>query len=419
MARVRINVENTLIYTLGLTSTWQLISVGGLNLFTVIILLFVAYEILRKKRIILTKTITLLGISILVSLMGNLLLDSAYLKNIAAWKSACLNSSIVFLLILLVYGFIQSMNNEKISIFFQGVFYSCCIQVAWAYMQLIYHFLLKGNLNEMVFVRLLKMWNTIEVYNVNSQFTLTGLNLNSGVMTPILLLVFFMCKKKMTKFAVIILFFMTGNTTTLIAGILLIGSHFCRLLLFNGWLKKNIVWEIIVIVLLSVLVLIWQPGIAQRIMQAINTLIGKLSSIKTYQWTEGSTFVHFRYYQSLPFIISHIGLLRIFIGFGFRCGGMPFVVYYNQYPDIVYSTESDIISTLYGLGMVGMIVFYSILFRIIKKGYRTDRNYAIFEAIILIAGIFYSQQMNWLILVELLLLEMIRRKIDFQELISH
>ena len=105
-------------------------------------------------------------------------------------------------------------------------------------------------------------------------------------------------------------------------------------------------------------------------------------------------------------------------GFGFRCAGMPFVIYFNQYPDIVYGTESDPVSMLYGIGLLGTIVFYSILAEIILKGKKIDRNYFLFGIIIFISGIFYSLQMNWLLLVEFLFLNAIKRNIKLVQLID-
>lgn len=137
---------------------------------------------------------------------------------------------------------------------------------------------------------------------------------------------------------------------------------------------KNII--VILVAIISVCIILGLNGEAlSKIVDIAKTLFVRLDSVRTGLYSEGSTFVHFRYYASLPYILSEISFFRTLVGFGFKNGGLPFVKYYNQYPDMVYGTESDPISLLYGVGLLGMLAFYNILFFIAIKGMQVDKRY--------------------------------------------
>lgn len=169
-------------------------------------------------------------------------------------------------------------------------------------------------------------------------------------------------------------------------------------------------------IFICIIVITCIPSITNRGYELVQTLINRLGSVHSHQWSEGSTFVHYRYYASIIKVIASIGLFRIIIGFGFRCGGIPFVVLFNQYPDTVYGTESDYIGFLYGLGIVGFIVIFRIIFLVMIKGKKIDNMYFAFGLVLLIGGIFYSLQMNWVLFLELMMIEAIKRRMPFDAL---
>ena len=85
----------------------------------------------------------------------------------------------------------------------------------------------------------------------------------------------------------------------------------------------------------------------------------------------------------------------------------------NQYSNLSsFVVESDIINTLLSTGIIGFILFYGWLIAIMLKGKRINWKYTACIGVILIEGIAYEVQMDWVIVFEIIMMISIRYNID-------
>lgn len=406
-----ISLENLLLFTLGFSSTLQLLTIKGINAFTWFLLVFLVIELIGKRKPKYDKRVSFFSVTILLSLLNCALLSKYWTSNIDAWKVNCLKSVVVYFVLFISYGFIVNKKEKKISCFFHGFYYSCCFQLVWCYLQFLFRVVMNIDLNNLIFAEN----DQISAMNVLGQHVLTGLNLNGGIMVPILLYLLYVSKNRMIMVASFLLFFLSGSSTMCVIGIIVVAFEVIR----TGIYKKISAIKLslaLSITLFSVVIIAIMPGVFERINDIVSTLFIRLGSIRTQSFIEGSTYVHFRYYSSLPHILSNIDIGKILFGFGFKNGGLPFVKFYNQYPDLVYGTESDPISLLYGVGIIGLFAFYSIIYQIIKRSKSYCSDYSWFEITLIVAGVFYGVHMNWLLLIQFCLLEATKRKMNMKEL---
>ncbi|MCI9009547.1 MAG: hypothetical protein HFI13_15900 [Lachnospiraceae bacterium] len=408
--------DNIIFYLLGLVSTFQLLEVGGITVFTLILLLIALKYLIQKKKFpFISFWHCCFLFSLLVSMLGNFFITSNFIKNIQAWRISSLKGVVIIIAMYFTYDYLAKERMNIILIFFRGVYHSCVIQLVWCYFQYILFKFENIDLNNLVFNKILHIWNyELGQVNYSGQYTITGMHSNAGILAPVLIFVILLADNIFLKFAALLIFFIAGNSTLFICGIIFLLLISVRLILHfcydNKIKRKYLILFLLILLFTSITLLVYQNAL-DRVMEIIKNLFIRLNSIRTKEWTDGSTFAHYRYYASIPYIFSQIGIIRILIGFGYKCGGVPFVVFFNQYPDVIYNTESDPVSLLYGTGLIGLTIFYSLLYSIIKKGANVDYKYALWGILLTLAGIFYGMQLNWVLFVEWIMIYCIKNNI--------
>lgn len=411
----RYNVKLLFVRLLGVTSTWQLVEIAGINFFTIVAITYVLLNVVLEKRITYKKEIVPIAVAVLCSMVSFVFHGGWGLTNYRAWFSHSIKASVVFLFILLTYIYLTNSGEKILYEFLKGVRYSCLVQLVWCYIQLVAKFIFAIDFNILVFNEFFKINNAVSAVNgASGFFNYTGLNLNAGILAPIFLFLFVSENRKIIKTLTLLMMFACGNTTTFITGVLLLFFIFFQKT--ENMIKKHEMKVakkkfiyVTLIVMTSVLIVVMNPSVNERLGSLLINNIKRLLSIKSNNFLDGSTFVHFRYYQSIAYLISKADIICILFGYGFKAGGIPFVLYFGQYPDTVYGTESDPISFLYGLGLLGTMYIYCMFVKIVFASH--NKKVWLFMILVLASGIFYSVQMNWLILVEFVLYEITMRRL--------
>ena len=87
---------------------------------------------------------------------------------------------------------------------------------------------------------------------------------------------------------------------------------------------------------------------------------------------------------------------------------------YGRYAELGnWSIECDIVNILVNRGIIGFVLFYSFLISIIIKGWKFNKYYSIVVLAIVVQGLGYNVQWEYIILIELLFYLCIKYKIDF------
>ena len=91
-----ISLENLLLFTLGFSSTLQLLTIKGINAFTWFLLVFLVIELIGKRKPKYDKRVSFFSVTILLSLLNCTLLSKCWTSNIDAWKVNCLKSVVIY-----------------------------------------------------------------------------------------------------------------------------------------------------------------------------------------------------------------------------------------------------------------------------------------------------------------------------------
>lgn len=402
------NLYSLLLFIDGIFSTFQIIQVAGTTVFSELMLISVVYLLVKDKNISIKKNDGFVWKYIILISISELMIFTIKLRNSSEWKNSSLKKYIILVLVMLFFYVIEKNYETRVRAFVKGLHVSCLIQVFWCYLQFILEKWRDIDINQMFF--------SVSQYNLTGQKVITGLHVNAGILAPTIIFLVFYDRRWWVKLLSILIFFIAGTSTMLICGctvIVLYGVHHLSLHHKRSISKKNFI-EIALIVILVILGIIVlsssQKDIFERILDMFESMGDRIGTIKDKQFTDGSTFVHTRYYTSLFTIMSSLGIMNILFGFGIGCAGVPFVEIFNQYPQLIYVPESDIMAYIYDVGIIGFVAFYILFIMIIKKGKKIDWHYMAFMIVILVGGVFYGMQLNWVILFEWICMSCINNK---------
>ena len=388
-----------LIFISGLFSTFQALTFHGITVFSWFLLLMVFLGIAEKRG---TPKINLWGtkeilIGLVLISMTITELITVCLNEYPAWTSRSINNYILMSAVFILY-FILRENKEYGKIYLRGIMISCIIQYLVCYLEYILFTLANFDLTQKLF--------NIETKLKDTRPAISGLTTNPGMIVPVILIGLCLSKnlfiKVMSLSATLII-----NSST---GILCVGAYFVIYIIISvhkkflyGWNLKKIIFAITT---LAFLFLLFFEPLRNSIINLSHYATDRVNSAATNEAEYmSSTYVHFRYYNSIPYIFDHIPIIRILFGYGKNCSGIPFIEYYSQYTDQLWIPESDPISMLYDVGIFGFAAFYTLLGKITIDLYRKKTLHGIFMLCVLFGGIFYGFQMTWFLLMELLLWE--------------
>lgn len=405
ICKKEINIALLLLFIVGVFSTFQIIQVSGITVFTILMLVSVIYFLVRDKKICIKMNNGFLwkyGILISVS---EVMIFTINLKNSSEWINSSLKKYIIIILVMIFFYLVEKSYDTRVVALIKGIHTSCLIQVFWCYLQYILESLFNIDINKIFF--------GVSQYNLSGQKVISGLHVNAGILAPAIIFLVYYDRRWWIKVLSIIVFFISGTSTMLICGctVLIIygvhsmSIHYKRIISKKSFIRMLI---ILLVAVLGIVVLLSQKGVIDRTLSMFDSIGNRLTNVKDNEFTDGSTFVHARYYTSFLLVMSNLNLINILFGFGIGCSGVPFVQVFNQYSNIVYVPESDIMTFAYDVGIIGFVVFYLLLFTIIKKGRQIDWRYEAFMVTVLIGGIFYGIQLNWVMLFEWICLSCIK-----------
>ena len=130
----------------------------------------------------------------------------------------------------------------------------------------------------------------------------------------------------------------------------------------------------------------------------------------------GSANAHIRYFTAYPNVVKNGSVIQFLFGYGTGNSGYTMSKLYGQYADLKsWVVETDIMNQIYSNGIIGFILYYSFLLYIAIRGYKLNRKYFILMISIILAGITYNIQFDWVLFIEFLLFLTIKFKVDLFE----
>lgn len=235
------SVDIQLSYILGLVSTFQIITIGGVTVFSLLLIPFVLILCIKIKKIKIYSTwFILFYLSLFLSLLLEVfIIHSYHVTNQDLWVKSSINGVFIQVCLFLSFVFLIA-NRNRTNFFFVGLYHSCLIQMIWGYIQFVVYHLGGVSINEILFVNIFHMWNsTVQISN--GQMIITGLHTNAGLLAPVLIYLFFVSNKIGVRVGALILCLITGSSTLAICGILLIMVVIFKIV-SNKKISKKMCW---------------------------------------------------------------------------------------------------------------------------------------------------------------------------------
>ena len=128
----------------------------------------------------------------------------------------------------------------------------------------------------------------------------------------------------------------------------------------------------------------------------------------------GSGDAHRRYYTEYFNVLDNSSIPQILFGYGIGCSGYPFTEMFGQYGNHAsWAVESDIMNILLSRGIFGFVLYYGMLIFIAIKGFKISYKYLCTTIILIIGGITYNIQFDWLFLINILMLYCVNNGINW------
>jgi len=354
-------------------------------------------------------------ICILLSLVGSWIVP--YIDS-----SFVLGNVINFMLIYISVTLISTKDARLLFSFFEGIKISCVIQGIYCIIQYIFRSLTSYSLNKMIFGDLLGIKDpTLDRVIINEGHIIEyGINAHPSVLIPvIIILLCFLENKNVGIILSLAMVILSRNSTAGIAMVL------CLILplVYKGGIalknnsfivkRKSKFYKYLFVIITGILVLIitgWGASLIEVMARTWSRIFASGSR------TDNSTQTHILYYLTIPKAFRNMSFYNVIFGNGINSSGdvvtnMHIVLNLSKN----WAIESDPIDLLYGVGVVGTIVFYYWLIKRSIRSWKWNSYYYTFLFSIIICGVTYRIQYLWVVMFELVLFKLISMNVDVLE----
>lgn len=403
--RARTDILKILIILMLFFSSAIVFEFHKLSFFTILQCVFCLFCFVKYGKVYIYKNeILVFLLCVIISGFLPLLSD-----NPVSYKKCTFNYMVMWIPLYFTITYLKKWigGNQKKFYFFVSVIKKVfLIQLLWFPLQYIFYHILHIDLNDILFNQLLGFRENVSFIRSGIYYP-SGLTWHSAVIAPLFVMSLALFDEIWVVLLVLFDVAICGNTTSVIGvtvylSIILVNKFGPRI---NA--KKTIKWLICIIAIIIPL------GLWFRLLDKVGDLFGNIINRIKYM-EDTSTIVHFRYYTSIPKVYSISTPLEIIFGYGNACSGLPHSIIYNQYSNAKsWVVECDVVNKLLSNGIVGFVIYYYFLFKILIKGKRINIKYCAVMAAIIIEGFFYNVQFDYVFLLESIMLFSIQWKIDF------
>ena len=396
-------LDESLLFLLGLFSTWQIVQFMGCAVSTWLTVAACGYFAVTRKPAFRRDYLMLcLLICYCVSVAV-----SVFVPIPAAYKKTSVMRFAQWLAIFVLAGYLRADEQSDAGFYFlKGLDWSCRIQLLWCFAQFFAYKLIGIDLNRRIFSELLHMAEQTSQYR-DGVLASTGLHWHAANLIPVLTFLFLRHSSLAVKLACIVAVYFSKSATAMI-GIGLCVVFECALLAKQialegrGGMPKKVASAAALLAAAGVLLI---PVVLPKIMETASYLLARIDQISNPTQGNESSATHFSYYKNLPHILSNISLPEVLFGSGIDTSGYRFTQFYGQYPDLIWVVESDFVNLILSMGVLGCIVHYTFAFTAVRKRMTAEssKKYAWWILLLIPCGIVYNNQFLWVVLAELVM----------------
>lgn len=400
-----IKLIEAFVYLLGVFSTVYILKIENLPIFFWLCIILFVLIILSYKKISTfnNKNYMFYLLSICITTVIALVKN----ENSVYTYTACISFVVIFI-VSFCGTQLNVLRDSVILKYVSGLKVSCIIHLIWCFAQYLFYEIWQIDINNIIFVNLLHSVDIASRYN-NGGLVITGFCWHPSNLVPVIILSVILINKWYIWLAA---FFVTFNThsTTLIITILVCFflmeiRHFGRI---TNMLSKGLIGKLIISVLLIIIILI-NNNLLEVFLDKFQLVFTRING----NANDMSTLAHISYYTKLPVVWGKMSILNILFGIGLGCSGVCITQINGQYNDLgAWVVESDPMNLIYSCGIIGTILFYCWIIKTMYNGYKIDYKYFVLILALIISGITYNIQYDWVILVELVFVICIKRNIN-------
>lgn len=408
--------KSLFIFLLSFFAPLSIFQIDGYSFFFVLLVLFFIVDIFffQKSKLLIDRLFLFFVILLLITTI----LSFSYSIG-RSWERRSLKGFVTIFLIGIVYFSIGGSQDvgKYLRIFKKGLLLAINVNLFWSLLQIVTYQLFSIDINTAIFVNFFHMVSTGSAFR-GGELVATGLHWHPGNLAPLLVIALFVDDRLWHRVIVILVAVLTYNTTCILGVTLGVIILFTHLFLFNKEDKKRNtssfekLANITITLLVSILLILGLNHL--NMFDQLSNIVSGVTNKFTFATNDSSANVHLRYYQILPNILYRIPLSKLFFGYGYGCSGYIYSTILGQYSFLSsWAVESDIVNNVLGLGIFNTLVIYTWIFRIGKSGSRIDMKYLSLVIILIIQGITYNVQFDWIILLLCMLLIFIKNNLNF------
>ena len=408
---------NWLVCLMMIVSSMVVLQLSGRTAFLFLQILFCGIMLINRKSVsfFTYPAVNLIFIELLICAVSACIGDMRY-----SYKKAAVVMTIYALILYFAAAYLHSMmqkDRKTLPAFVRGIRIMCLVQLAWIPLQFVLYKGFHIDINKKIFVETLHLLENASFIRSWVYYP-SGLTWHSAVLAPALVLAFVLFKNPYIRALILVDALICGNSTTLIGVVL------CAALCFLIWIpsdtrglrfKQTTLISLLLIAVVGTVVLI-KFNMLESLINSVTYLYQRLFG----NTGDASTEAHIGYYLDYFKIIKTSSPMQILFGYGEGCSGYPITVMYNRYTELGnWSIESDIVNLLVSRGILGFVLYYYFLFYIAFAGFRRDPRYFAVMFPVLVQGLGYNIQWDYVFFIELVMYMTLKLDMNFFEPEKH
>lgn len=407
---------NWLITFMMISCTMVVIQISRRELFMLMQILFCGLMLLYKKQVILFehKMINLLFIAVGLSAVSACIGDLPY-----SYKKAAVVMTIFLIPLYFSLSYLYDLlkkDKNVLKVIINGFKIMCIIQLLWIPLQFVLYRFADIDINKIIFVDTFHFVDNATFIR-DWRFYPSGLTWHSAVLAPMFVLAIVLFKNPFIRALVIFDAIICGNSTSLI------GVCICIALMVFFYLKRNIIRvrftkaQLICLAVLGVVAVavLAKVGILTMVWERIMYLYMRLFG----EEQDASTAAHFSYFTDYFKVLPNSSPFQIIFGYGYGCSGYPISMMYDRYTELGnWAVECDLVNIAMSRGVFGFLTHYVLLGYVCIKGMKIDYRYPAVMIPIIIQGIGYNVQWDYVLFLEILMFLTIKLGINFFESVA-
>ncbi len=414
--------QGILIFLFFALSTVFLMNVRGqyayLYVAALIAVVAVVYAIVRRKAVILPSVlIPLVFLSLFSGWATSHFYPMPEAYTYAARIVPVLKLPYIFII---AYVYVRMKEDRSVlDAVVLGIKATVAVQLIWIPLQYAAYHKLGLDISDLVFNQWLHR-DVVTLFVREGVYHPSGLAWHSGLIAPMFVIGFLMFKNPLIRIVLIMEAMIIGSSTAVAgvvaaAGLMILVAATHPKDTREEWSEslKNTPKAVMVLfgaLLIGAVAYVILSGMYQTAVDSVVRLVNRVIHSKS----DGSARAHFGYFKQYFEIIKQAPLLNVLFGYGADCSGYPFQEYYSYYMSLsAYTIECDYVNIALNHGIIGFVLYYSMLGYIAVKGAKTDPRYLVFILCILLQGIGYNVQWDYVFVFELVLFASLKANVNF------